>query len=93
VAEVVVLFAAAVVVLVRLTAVWMDEAARATAWPAVVLGAVALLPLGVLAVEPPEHVRVRLRRAMDLVESVGVIALFPLTLGVFGVYARLLGVF
>ncbi|MBV9026663.1 MAG: type VII secretion integral membrane protein EccD [Streptomycetaceae bacterium] len=95
VAEVVVLFAAAVVVLVRLVAVWIGEQAQAqpTAWPVVVLVAVALLPLGVLAVDPPEHVRVRLRRVTDLVEAVGVIMLFPLVLGVFGVYGQLLGTF
>ncbi|MFF3148309.1 hypothetical protein ACFVRU_43025 [Streptomyces sp. NPDC057927] len=49
--------------------------------------------MAVLAVQPAEHVRVRLRRAGDVLESVGVIALFPLLLGVFGVYGRLLDTF
>lgn len=93
VAEVVGLLGAAAVVLVRLIGVWIGHAAHATAWPVLVLAAVALLPLGVLAVEPPDHLRIRLRRVTDLVEAVGVIALFPLVLGVFGVYARLLGAF
>ncbi len=53
----------------------------------------AVLSLGVLAVRPAEHVRVRLRKAGDVPESAGVIALFPLVLGVFGVYGRLLGTF
>jgi type VII secretion integral membrane protein EccD len=93
VAEVVVLFGAAAVVLVRLVAVWIGVEAQPAVWPVVVLVAVALLPLGVLAVEPPEHVRVRLRRVVDVVEAAGVIALFPLVLGVFGVYGQLLGTF
>lgn len=93
VAQVVVLHAAAAVLLVRLVAVWIGEAPHPAAWPVIALGAAALVPLGVLAVEPAEHIRVRLRRVTDLVEAAGVVALFPLLLGVFGVYARLLGVF
>ncbi len=52
-------------------------------------------PLGVLLpdVWPAERVRVRLRRVGDVLESVGVIALLPLVIGVFGVYGRLLGTF
>jgi hypothetical protein len=42
---------------------------------------------------PAEPVRVRLRRVGDVLESVGVIALLPLVIGVFGVYGRLLGTF
>ncbi|MFD7706562.1 type VII secretion integral membrane protein EccD [Streptomyces sp. NPDC059786] len=91
VAEVVVLLAAAAVLAVRLTGVWLDRSGAAG--PLAVLVVLAALPLLVLAVQPAEHVRVRLRRAGDMLESVGVIALFPLVLGVFGVYGRLLDTF
>jgi type VII secretion integral membrane protein EccD len=88
VAEVVALFGAAGVLVVRLVVLWLDHGGGAGALA--VLGAAALLPLLVLATEPPEHMRVRLRRLADLVESLGVIALFPLAVGVFGIYGPLL---
>ncbi|WP_426569517.1 type VII secretion integral membrane protein EccD [Streptomyces canus] len=88
VAEVVALFGAAGVLVVRLVVLWLDHDGGAGALA--VLGAAALLPLLVLATEPPEHMRVRLRRLADLVESFGVIALFPLAVGVFGIYGQLL---
>ncbi|MFE0453263.1 type VII secretion integral membrane protein EccD [Streptomyces sp. NPDC058914] len=88
VAEVVALFGAAGVLVVRLVVLWLDHGGGAGALA--VLGAAALLPLLVLATEPPEHMRVRLRRLADLVESFGVIALFPLAVGVFGIYGQLL---
>ncbi|MBT3151114.1 type VII secretion integral membrane protein EccD [Streptomyces sp. CHD11] len=91
VAEVVVLPVAAAFVVVRLLLVWAERASAAA--PLAVLVALAVLPLAVLAVEPAEHVRVRLRRAGDLLESVGVITLLPLLVGVFGVYGRLLDTF
>ncbi|MEU1369566.1 type VII secretion integral membrane protein EccD [Streptomyces sp. NPDC005803] len=91
VAEVVALFTAAAVLVVRLVMLWMDHAAGAG--PIAVLCAAALLPLLALAVEPPEHVRVRLRRTADLVESIGVVGLFPLAVGVFGMYGQLLNKF
>lgn len=85
------LLAAGTVLAVRLISVWLE---RSTATgPLALLAALTVLPLAVLAVQPAEHVRVRLRRAGDAVESVGVIALFPLLLGVFGVYGRLLDTF
>lgn len=90
-AEVVVLLAAAAVVTVRLVVVWLGR--TGAAGPVAALALLAVLPLAALAVEPAEHVRVRLRRAGDVLESVAVIALFPLVVGVFGVYARLLGTF
>ncbi|MFH8242933.1 type VII secretion integral membrane protein EccD [Streptomyces sp. NPDC018321] len=89
--EVVVLFAAAAVVAVRLVVLWSEYAGAAG--PLAVFGLLALLPLLVLTVEPAEHVRVRLRRVGDVLESVAVIALLPLLLGAFGVYTRLLGTF
>ncbi|MFJ9542616.1 type VII secretion integral membrane protein EccD [Streptomyces sp. NPDC101225] len=90
-AEVVVLLLAAGVVAVRLVVVWLGQAPAAG--PVAVLALLAVVPLVVLGVEPAEHVRVRLRRVGDVLESVAVIALFPLVIGVFGVYGRLLGTF
>ncbi|MFV5996417.1 type VII secretion integral membrane protein EccD [Streptomyces sp. NPDC056231] len=91
VAEVVALFAASAVLLVRLVMVWMHHSGGAG--PLAVLCAAALLPLLVLAVQPPEHVQVRLRRMGDLVESIGVVGLFPLAVGAFGLYGQLLNKF
>jgi type VII secretion integral membrane protein EccD len=89
--EVVALFGAGAVVAVRLVGVWQEHSGAAG--PLAVLVTLAVLPLMVLAVQPAEHVRVRLRRFGDVLESVGVIALFPLVIGAFGVYERLLGTF
>ncbi|WKX74317.1 type VII secretion integral membrane protein EccD [Streptomyces sp. XD-27] len=93
VAEAVVLLAGAAVLFVRLVVLWIDHVDGEPYAPLAVLAMAAVLPLGVLAVRPPEHVRVRLRRVVDLVEAVGVVALFPLVVGAFGVYGRLLDVF
>lgn len=91
VGEVVALLAASMVVALRLAWLWLQHSGAVA--PVTVLGALVVLALCMLAVQPAEHVRVRLRRAGDMLESAGVIALFPLVLGVFGVYARLLGTF
>jgi type VII secretion integral membrane protein EccD len=91
VAEVVPLLAAAAVLVVRLVMLWMRHGG--SAGPLLVLCAAAVLPLLVLAVRPPEHVQVRLRRMADLVESIGVVGLFPLAVGAFGVYGQLLNKF
>ncbi|MEU7135200.1 type VII secretion integral membrane protein EccD [Streptomyces sp. NPDC046261] len=90
VAEVVVLLAAALVLLVRLAVLWIDHIPGTPSGPLAALCVVAIAPLAALAVRLPEHVGVRLRRAVDLVETIGVIALFPLAVGVFGIYVRLL---
>lgn len=90
--EVVALLVCAAVVAVRLIVVWLERS-EVPAGPMGVLGVLVVLPLLALAVRPAEHVRVRVRRAGDLVESVGVISLLPLVLGVFGVYGRLLDTF
>lgn len=92
-AEVVALLAAAMVLLVRLVVLWIDAVDGKPYGPLAALGVAALLPLGVLTVRPPEHVRIRLRRVVDLVEAVGVVVLFPLVVGAFGVYERLLDAF
>ncbi|TQK44367.1 type VII secretion integral membrane protein EccD [Streptomyces sp. SLBN-118] len=91
VVEVVVLLLAGAAVAVRLIMVWSQRSGAYGSLATLV--ALAVIPLAVLAVQPPEHVRVRLRRMGDTAESVGVIALFPLLIGVFGVYGRLLGTF
>ncbi|MFC7303505.1 type VII secretion integral membrane protein EccD [Streptomyces monticola] len=91
VAEVVVLFVAGAAVAVRLLLLWLDRSYAFA--PFVVLGALSVVAVLVLVVEPAEHVRVRLRRFGDVLESVGVIAMLPLAIGVFGVYGRLLDTF
>ncbi|MFD0355893.1 type VII secretion integral membrane protein EccD [Streptomyces sp. NPDC127110] len=91
VAEVVALLLAGAAVTVAALLVWAGRSGAAG--PLAVLLVLALAALGVLAVQPPEHVRVRLRRVGDTAESIGVIVLFPLLIGVFGVYGRLLGTF
>ncbi|MGP8298273.1 type VII secretion integral membrane protein EccD [Streptomyces inhibens] len=91
VAEVVALLAAASCLVVRLVMLWMEHAGGAG--PLAVLFVAAVLPLLVLAVQVPEHVQVRLRRMGDLVESIGMVGLFPLAFGVFGVYGQLLNQF
>ncbi|MEU8590165.1 type VII secretion integral membrane protein EccD [Streptomyces sp. NPDC048664] len=90
-AEVVALYVGAALLVVRLASVWVDHAGGAGAL--VLLCAAAALPLLVLAIQPPEHVRVRLRRIGDLIESAGVIGLFPLAVGAFGLYGKLLNKF
>ena len=92
-AEVVALLAGAVVLVLRLVTVWPDTGHGSAHTRLLVLAVLALLPLAVLALQPPDHVQVRLRRAMDLAEAIGVVALIPLAVGVFGVYARLTGTF
>nr|WP_222623484.1 type VII secretion integral membrane protein EccD [Streptomyces buecherae] len=89
--EVVALLVAGGVVGVRLVVIWLENAGPAG--PLCVTVGLALLPLLVLSVQPAEHVRVRLRRTGDLVESIAVIALLPLVIGAFGVYGRLLDTF
>ncbi|WP_427166893.1 EsaB/YukD family protein [Streptomyces sp. C1-1] len=92
--EVVALLLAGAVVAVRLAWVWAERGGTGGAGGAVAaLVAAALVALGVLVVRPSERLRVRLTRIGDVLESVGVIALFPLVIGVFGVYGRLLGTF
>ncbi|MFE7181770.1 type VII secretion integral membrane protein EccD [Streptomyces erythrochromogenes] len=91
VAEVVALIAAAALLVVRLVMLWTGH--DGGAGPLTVLVVAALLPLLVLAVQPPDHVQVRLRRTADLIESVGMVGLFPLAVGVFGVYGQLLNKF
>lgn len=62
-------------------------------WVRLTVSAVALVAVGLLAlVQPSAQTRVRLRRAGDLVETLAAVAVVPLLLGVFGVYAFLVEV-
>ncbi|MFD7505343.1 type VII secretion integral membrane protein EccD [Streptomyces sp. NPDC059850] len=89
--EVVGVLLAGTVMALRLITVWLEQSSAFG--PLAVLVAFAGISLGVLAVQPAEHVRVRLRRMGDVAESAGVCALLPLLIGVFGVYGRLLDTF
>ncbi|MGW1376540.1 secretion protein snm4 [Streptomyces sp. NPDC002446] len=88
--EVVVLLAAGLAVCVRLVLLWAAEG-EAPAFALVTLGALAVLPVAVRAVRVPEPQRARLRRWLDLAESVSVVALIPVALGAFGLYGLLFG--
>jgi type VII secretion integral membrane protein EccD len=91
VAEVVALLAAAATVLAGLLALWLQRSGAAGPLAAVLaLIAVALVALWV---DPPEHVRARLRRLGDRLEGVAVLAATPLAIGVFGTYGQLLETF
>ncbi|MGW0731720.1 type VII secretion integral membrane protein EccD [Streptomyces sp. NPDC002851] len=91
VAEVAVLLLGGGLVALALLVAWLER--PGVVGPFAVLAMLIVVPLVVLAVEPAEHVRVRLRRLGDVLETVGVIVLLPLMLGVFGVYGRLLDTF
>ncbi|MFD7665184.1 EsaB/YukD family protein [Streptomyces sp. NPDC059788] len=90
--EVVALLAAGAAVCVRLAALWASGGGS-PAGALTVLCLLAVLPLAALAVRLPERVRPRLRRLLDLAETVGVVALIPVALGVFGAYGGLLRMF
>ncbi|MFD9208486.1 secretion protein snm4 [Streptomyces sioyaensis] len=90
--EVIALLAAGTAVAVCLLLRWAAGSGDPSGALAV-LGVLAVLPLGVLALRVPEQVRVRLRRLLNLVESVSVVALIPVALGALGVYGPLLHTF
>ena len=60
---------------------------------AILLAAVAVLVVILVMARPAAHARAFWRRAGNLVEALAVIALIPVLLGVFGVFADLLGSF
>lgn len=91
--QVVALHAAAVMVLVNLLNAWLARSAGPPYGPLAVTAATASIPLAALALQPSEHLRVRLRRAVDRVEALAVVAVLPLAIGEFGTYGRLLHVF
>ncbi|SOE12902.1 hypothetical protein SAMN06272775_3886 [Streptomyces sp. 2323.1] len=90
--EVIALLAAGTAVGVCLLLRWAassgDPSGALAVW-----GVLTVLPLGVLALRVPEQVQARLRRLLNLVESVSVVALIPVALGALGVYGRLLQTF
>ncbi|WP_030803038.1 hypothetical protein [Streptomyces sp. NRRL S-337] len=88
--EVVALLAAGLATAVRLVLLWAtDGGAPAPALAA--LGLLAVLPAVVPAIRMPEPLRTRLRRWLDLVESLSMAALIPVALGAFGLYGLLSG--
>ncbi|WP_443735582.1 type VII secretion integral membrane protein EccD [Streptomyces meridianus] len=91
--EVVLLRAGAVVLLVRLVAVWMQTNAQASIAAVGLLGAAAVLSLAATAVTLPDRLRTRLSRGMDLAEPAGFVVLLPLAVGVFGTGTHLPGAF
>jgi type VII secretion integral membrane protein EccD len=93
VVEVEALLVAAMIVVVTLVAAWVSRS-PGPPWDALAaVAAAATVPFAVLAISPPEHVRVRLRRTVDRLEAVAVVAMIPVAIGVFGTYGQLLHVF
>jgi type VII secretion integral membrane protein EccD len=68
-------------------------------WPAIdgtkllAVAAVTLVAFGGLVVDPPDHVRARIRRIADRLELIAVVASVPVALGVSGIYGHLLRAF
>ncbi|MDN3356855.1 type VII secretion integral membrane protein EccD, partial [Actinomadura sp. DC4] len=92
-AEKVALFGAALWTLVCLAWAWAAHDSWAVAPAAGVLLLALVPPVVVLSAEPPEHVRARLRRIVNRVESIAVVALLPVAIGAFGTFERLLSTF
>ncbi|WP_310726017.1 secretion protein snm4 [Streptomyces sp. N2A] len=88
--EVVALLAAGLATAVRLVLLWATDG-RAPAPALAALGLLAVLPAVVPAIRMPEPLRARLRRWLDLVESLSMAALIPVALGAFGLYGLLSG--
>lgn len=82
--------AAAVVAMVEFE--WLDGGHRLS----LALGSTALLAVLVIAsmaLDPPAHIRARMRGLADRAEALAVLCLIPLLVGIFGVYGRLLHTF
>jgi len=92
-AQVIGLQAGAVVLVAGLLVGWARQPGISAYGPGGVAAVLALVPLVVLAAEPSEHMRARLRRLTDRLEAAAVIAVLPVAIGVFGTYGRLLHVF
>jgi type VII secretion integral membrane protein EccD len=92
--QVMALQAAAVAVVGGVVTAWASSDSRAAVayGPAAAATVVALALLLALALRPSEHLRARLRRLCDLLEAAAVIAVVPVTIGLFGTYDRLLHV-
>ncbi|GAA3759885.1 type VII secretion integral membrane protein EccD [Salinactinospora qingdaonensis] len=93
VAEKAALLAAAVVIVASFALAWSGQAPWA-GWPAAGLLLVTLvLPVTVLSVQAPEHIRARLRRITSRIEAVAVVLLVPVAVGALGTFERLLATF
>ncbi|WP_103500161.1 type VII secretion integral membrane protein EccD [Streptomyces sp. SM14] len=90
--SVVALVAAGTAVLVRLVLGWSATLGEEIL-PVLALGLLALAAVAFAAVRPAEHTRVRARRLATTAESLAVVALLPVAVGVFGVYGQLLDTF
>ncbi|MFD8546390.1 secretion protein snm4 [Streptomyces sp. NPDC059649] len=86
--EVVALLAAGLASAVRLLLLWATDGG-APAPALATLAVLAVLPAVLPAIRVPQPLRARLRRWLDLVESVSMAALIPVTLGAFGLYGLL----
>ncbi|QBI52213.1 type VII secretion integral membrane protein EccD [Streptomonospora litoralis] len=87
------LMAASLVTVIALAHAWVEMSAWAL-WPATgALLALLLIPAVVLAFDPPEHSRARLRRIANRFEAVAVVALIPVAIGSFGTFERLVNTF
>jgi len=91
--EVVVLVASGLAVATGLVTRWIQSEPDLW-WGGVgVALAVAALGVVVLGYQPPAYTRARARQLADRLEGIAVVALVPVAVGVFDVYARLLGTF
>ncbi|CAN5550403.1 hypothetical protein BH10ACT7_BH10ACT7_06030 [soil metagenome] len=59
----------------------------------IVLVALAIIAAVTVAVTPAAHQRASLRRAGNAIEAISVVAMLPVLLGIFGIYAELLAAF
>lgn len=91
--EVAVLIAASLVVMVGLGVRWVQADPAMWGGAVVVLLGVAAVGLAVLGYQPPPHLRARARQWGDRLEGLAVVALIPVAVGVFGLYATLLDTF
>jgi type VII secretion integral membrane protein EccD len=91
--EVASLVAAAVAVVLGLVYHWVLVDPAMWAGGAAMLLALVVIGLVVLGYQPQPHIRARARQIGDRLEGLAVVALVPVAVGVFGVYARLLGTF
>lgn len=67
---------------------------RAPAWaPVVVLAALAIAAVSAISLRLPDHINAWCRRVCDRLEAASTVALFPVALGVFGIYGQLLHAF
>ncbi|MFI0482187.1 type VII secretion integral membrane protein EccD [Actinomadura sp. 9N215] len=87
------LLAAAVAIVIGLAVRWAGHVSWGVAPALGMLLAGLAAAVVVLAAEPAEHTRARLRRIMNRIEALAVIAIIPVAIGVFGTFARLLDTF